>query len=54
MGTREAGLTLDGNTRFDVARDGRRFLMVRPIATEGAGPRLMLVEQWQAERGAGR
>ncbi len=44
---REIGVRLDGDTHFDIAPDGRRFAMVRPIPTEGAGPRLVLVEGWR-------
>lgn len=51
---RESGLRLDADTRFDISPDGRRFVMVRPVPTAGAGPRLVLVESWRPERGPAR
>ncbi len=51
---RDVGVKVDRETRFDISPDGRRFVMVQPIVTQGAGPRLLLVEHWRPESGPTR
>jgi Tol biopolymer transport system component len=51
---RDIGVKVDQTTRFAISPDGRRFVMVQPILTQGAGPRLVLVEHWRPESGPAR
>ena len=46
---REIGVNVFGFTRFDVARDGERFLMVQEVREEGRQSSLVLVQNWPAE-----
>ena len=47
--TKKAEVEMNENTRFDVSRDGKRFLMIKSLRPEGDRPRLVLVDNWMAQ-----
>ena len=46
---KDAGVDIYGFTRFDVAPDGERFIMIQELEQEGISPSLVLVENWNTE-----
>jgi hypothetical protein len=51
---RDVDVRVNPETRFALSPDGRRFIMVQPILAQGAGPRLVLVENWRPGSGPAR
>jgi len=45
----ELGLDVLGHTRFEVSRDGRRFVMVRELRDQSVPPTLVLSYDWAAQ-----
>jgi hypothetical protein len=41
--------TLQPGFGYDVAPDGKHFLMVKPVAEESSSPQLQVVENWFEE-----
>ena len=46
---KKAGVEMSETTRYDVSRDGKRFLMIKSLRPEGDRPRLVLVDNWTAQ-----